>query len=1163
MATISWDRPTNASDAEKAAAKTAAITAHAGLVQDSQLDAAGVQAGIQKAVDEALFNAGQGGTGSTAAPNEALTAMQGHTFSSTGGAQKPNIKELMDATGIDFKTASEVLYGVVGSNTDTRNWNAILSGATSGADVITNARAATGAMYGGVTPQLVDGALHLVGGNGTVLRGIDPKNTNRFQKELNTFGVGDTNWGNTLATQFDAYRTSQTEAQADFQYIINDPTATAQEKADAEVGIARSIKAVENIGFRQAEVNDFIGLGEDFFAPFAKYDIDGSQFVTGLSLAAKDAKLREEEKKKVEATQYNDTTLGVVDQTIQAQEPVAAPTYTAAPVATGNVQVASPDNVTLAPTQAPTYGSMQGTTGQTPGMIQGTFGDAVETGGTSAVPTSVTTYPDYTGITTGQLTSASQPNVGSQQVTYSNPYGQELTVTVINGQPMTYVPPGYTPKPTVTTPSILNPNAAMGVPGLPIPGMATGGSVRGYAEGGTLDSGILVIAKMNGFQGESLQDARVFMNSSEGLRRKARAVGALMNNGGYINKGFAEGGTVRGYNPGGTVEAYQDEDDVTKYRINYPVSNGVDNYASEADAQAKLDEYNTTVASNAANKEQMQGMQQSLVNQTMQPMQAPVSYLTPESADFIGATAGQVTPVAPFAEASTVQNVQQAAIQQPTATQVANFTPAYAGVQAETAGLTAAQGTVSDQAQVTAQQQTTSAVTGMSAAQGTATMVNAPAAREIQSGEIISGVADAEKAATFNEQIQAATATPSAQATVAGQLEGLMQQFEGGATPTWAAGSMRAATATLAARGLGASSMAGQAVIQATMEAAIPIAQMDAQVQAQFEGQNLSNRQARAMLSAQQRAQFLGMEFDQAFQSRVANSARIGDIANMNFTAEQNIAMENSRAANTMNLSNLSNSQAMVMAEAAALSNLDMANLNNRQQSAVQNAQNFMQMDMVNLSNDQQTTMFKSQQNIQALFTDQAAENASKQFNAASENQTNQFFSNLTGQTAQFNASQQNAMDQFNVNSVNALREFNSNIQQQRDMFNAQNGLVIAQSNAQWRQNLDTLNTSELNESNRNFAATMNGLTAGNLEQIWQRERDIMSFAFSSAESSKERGLALMLGEMTAEQMDKKIAYAEAQGRTNLFLDLFDPKSSANMAATTIWGAITGGIPGF
>ena len=61
----------------------------------------------------------------------------------------------------------------------------------------------------------------------------------------------------------------------------------------------------------------------------------------------------------------------------------------------------------------------------------------------------------------------------------------------------------------------------------------------------------------------------------------------------------------------------------------------------------------------------------------------------------------------------------------------------------------------------------------------------------------------------------------------------------------------------MAARGLGASSLAGQAIVQATMEAALPIAQADAAIVAQFEQQNLSNRQQRAMLAAQQRAAFM------------------------------------------------------------------------------------------------------------------------------------------------------------------------------------------------------------------------------------------------------------------------------------------------------------------
>ena len=59
----------------------------------------------------------------------------------------------------------------------------------------------------------------------------------------------------------------------------------------------------------------------------------------------------------------------------------------------------------------------------------------------------------------------------------------------------------------------------------------------------------------------------------------------------------------------------------------------------------------------------------------------------------------------------------------------------------------------------------------MEAELGNAIKVDAPDPREIKEGEIISGEADATKAATFTEAVQAAEATPSKQATVAGQLE--------------------------------------------------------------------------------------------------------------------------------------------------------------------------------------------------------------------------------------------------------------------------------------------------------------------------------------------------------------------------------------------------------
>ena len=419
--------------------------------------------------------------------------------------------------------------------------------------------------------------------------------------------------------------------------------------------------------------------------------------------------------------------------------------------------------------------------------------------------------------------------------------------------------------------------------------------------------------------------------------------------------------------------------------------------------------------------------------------------------------------------------------------------------------VTGRQGEITEGSTIGKVEDETTLVDGVTAAQGKAVKVNAPMQREIEAGEIISGSADAVKAAKFTEQVQAAEATPSKQATVAGQLEVLMSQFDDGNRPPWAAGALRAAEQQMLARGMGASSMAGQAIIQAAMESALPIAQMDASTQATFEQANLSNRQQRAMQMAEQRAKFVGMEFDQDFQSRVQNSARIGDIANMNFTAEQTIALENSRAANTMELNNLSNRQGKVMAQAGALANLEQANLSNAQQAAVQNAQNFLAMDMQNLNTLQSSDVFRAQQRQQALFTDSAADNAAKQFNSTSKNQTNQFVASLQSSTDQFNAAQKNAMDAQNLDETNAMEKFSKEIMNQRDQFTAANQLVVDQNNAVWRREIATADTATINRANELNAAATLDMSKTAFNNLWNYYGDTMEWAWTSAENQQER----------------------------------------------------------
>ena len=502
------------------------------------------------------------------------------------------------------------------------------------------------------------------------------------------------------------------------------------------------------------------------------------------------------------------------------------------------------------------------------------------------------------------------------------------------------------------------------------------------------------------------------------------------------------------------------------------------------------------------------------VGAVTQPQLTPVM-----QEQMIAPTTGELgtIPTTTAATATTTQAVTPTTIT-PTQMEAVQATPA---VEAALQANQAAQTNPDDpRAKVTAAQQTASSVGDLTAAQGNATLMDNPVQRQIQSGELIDGVADAERASTYTEQVQAATATPTEKATVQGQLAQLTANFDATNPPPWAAGALRGVQAVMQQRGLGASSIAGQALIQATLESALPIAQADARTVAEFETQNLSNRQQRAMLAAQQRATFIGQEFDQDFQARVRNATKISDIANMNFNAEQNIAMENSRAINTMDLNNLSNRQAMVAAEAAALSQLDMANLSNTQQAAVQNAQNFLQMDMANLSNEQQTALFNAQATNQSILTDQAATNASRQFNATSQNQVDQFMANLASTVSQFNATQANAQEQFNAGEENTIARFNTEVRNQRDQFNANNQLQIAQNNAVWRREIATADTVAVNRANELNAKAVLDVSNTSYNNLWNYYADTIEWAWRSSEGELDRINALAVAEVSKEAQE-------------------------------------------
>tara|TARA_A200000159_G_C7329037_1_gene342181 strand:- start:479 stop:2617 length:2139 start_codon:yes stop_codon:yes gene_type:complete len=458
------------------------------------------------------------------------------------------------------------------------------------------------------------------------------------------------------------------------------------------------------------------------------------------------------------------------------------------------------------------------------------------------------------------------------------------------------------------------------------------------------------------------------------------------------------------------------------------------------------------------------------------------------------------------AQITTAGSAQQAAAPINAAASQMTAAQAQGNMQSALSGMAGEQGQVSTDSLMNAAQMNPqdAASLALEAAQlGQSQTVQAPTPLQVSQDQLIDG------SAVKQGQVDATLAKGEA-ALVQNEMADLMQDFQGGNTPVWAAGAMRAANAAMAARGLSSSSMAGMAITQAAMEAALPIAQMDA-----------SNKQEMAVMKAEQRARFMGMEFDQNFQTKVKNAARISEIANINFSAEQQIALENARMAQTVDLANLSNRQAKVMADAATLTQIDLRNLDNRQQAAVQNAQAFLQMDMANLDNAQQMTMFKAQETANSILSDTAATNAARQFNAASQNQTDQFFASLGSQVQRFNAEQGNAMQRFNSGEANVLAQFNAAQENARDRFNAQNHLVVAQANAQWAQNTTTAKNAAANQANRDAAMAANNLTMTAYNNTIQRERDLLAWAWQSGENARERDKAIAVATISASGGEK------------------------------------------
>ena len=202
-------------------------------------------------------------------------------------------------------------------------------------------------------------------------------------------------------------------------------------------------------------------------------------------------------------------------------------------------------------------------------------------------------------------------------------------------------------------------------------------------------------------------------------------------------------------------------------------------------------------------------------------------------------------------------------------------------------------------------------------------------------------------------EVQAAVAALPTEALVSSQMESLIGGLEDGNIPAWARPAVAAMNQRMAQRGLSVSTVGRDALFNAIIQSALPMAQSNAQALQTRAAQNLSNEQQ------------ANIE-----QSRQDMQRRLTNLANQQ-TAESQTA-KNAQAMAT--LQSQFNQQAVLTTEQQQ-QQVRLQNLRNRQQEAVIDAQNQQAINAQELGNDQQMELANLQVEASRLKDNQAATN--------------------------------------------------------------------------------------------------------------------------------------------------------------------------------------------
>ena len=310
-------------------------------------------------------------------------------------------------------------------------------------------------------------------------------------------------------------------------------------------------------------------------------------------------------------------------------------------------------------------------------------------------------------------------------------------------------------------------------------------------------------------------------------------------------------------------------------------------------------------------------------------------------------------------------------------------------------------------------------------------------------------------------EVRAAIAALPTEALVSSQMESLLAGIDEGQVPTWARPAVAQVNDMMARRGLTTSTVGRDALFNAIIQTAMPMAQSNAQALQATAAQNLSNQQQANLAEATQSMQLRMANLSNRQTSESQSAQMAQQMKAMQSQFGQDAVMTTAQIQQQTRTQNLSNRQQAAQVDAQNIQAMAAQSLGNEQQielanlqyanatesenmSAVQqermtemqvaadyiakNAGFRQQMELANLNNEQQVTLANLSARNQADSESLSAAQQTELANLNTRMQTNLTQGKIAESmgVAQLNVDQQRAVTNASVNANMDLTKFNA-----------------------------------------------------------------------------------------------------------------------------------------